>query len=319
MMLKPFQICRFFAVIPLATVLAVLLLGPVPIQAQAESAADPAAALSAALSAACRADQAQFEKYLTVDSAAALRGLPADQRAAFLKRFSLSEEAGKALVTSGPQNHPVVRCQAPGGTAEFRFGDERVHDNLAFIRVDVVDSEQTNFGLIREDGVWRLLSLGLVMLDVPQLSREWAEADLASHEDAVVSTLSALAGAVESYRRAFDKLPDSLAQLGPAPKGEISPEQADLVDEHLAAGDAGGYHFRYRIASSPNADTPEGDGFELSATPNDYGKAGKRSFFLDAAGKIHGDDKHGEIASASDPLVAPAAQPPDSGSAAAVQ
>ena len=300
-------------------VLAVLLIGPAPSQAQAEPAADPAAALSAALSAACRAGQAQFEKYLTVDSAAALRALPADQRAAFLKRFSLSEEAGKALVTSGPQNHPVVRCQAPGGTAEFRFGEERVHDNLAFIRVDVVDSEQTNFGLIREDGVWRLLSLGLVMLDVPQLSKEWAEADLASHEDAVVSTLSALAGAVESYRRAYGKLPDSLAQLGPAPKGEISPEQADLVDEHLAAGDAGGYHFRYRIASSPNADTPEGDSFELSATPDDYGKMGKRSFFLDAAGKIHGGDRHGEIASVSDPIVAPAAQTSDSGSAAAVQ
>ncbi len=102
--------------------------------------------------------------------------MPADQRAAFLKRFSLSEEPGKALVTSGPQNRPIVRCQAPGGTAEFRFGEERVHDNLAFIRVDVVDSEQTNFGLIREDGVWRLISLGLVMLDVPQLSKEWAKA-----------------------------------------------------------------------------------------------------------------------------------------------
>jgi hypothetical protein len=315
MMLKLPQILLSF----MATVLAVLLIGPAPSQAQAEPGADPASALSAALSAACRADQAQFEKYLTVDSAAALRALPADQRAAFLKRFSLSEEAGKALVTSGPQNRPVVRCQAPGGTAEFRFGEERVHDNLAFIRVDVVDSEQTNFGLIREDGVWRLLSLGLVMLDVPQLSKEWAEADLASHEDAVVTTLSALAGAVESYRRAYGKLPDSLAQLGPAPKGEISPEQADMIDEHLAAGNGGGYHFRYRIASSPNADTPEGDSFELSATPDDYEKIGKRSFFLDAAGKIHGADKHGEIASVSDPVVAPAAQPSDAGSGAAVQ
>ncbi len=92
-----------------------------------------------------------------------------------------------------------------------------------------------------------------------------------------------------------------------------------MVDEHLAAGDAGGYHFRYRIASSPNADTPEGDGFELSATPNDYGKVGKRSFFLDAAGKIHGEDRHGEIASVSDPVLPPAAQPSDVGTAAAVQ
>jgi hypothetical protein len=300
------QICASFAAAAF-----LLLLFPAASRAQKDPTADPATALSAAISAACRADQSQFENYLTLDSAAAFRGLPAEQRTAFLKRFSLSEEAGKALVSSGPQNHPVVRCEAPGGTAEFRFGEERVHDNLAFIRVDVVDSGDADFGLIREDGVWRLLSLGLVLLDVPQLSKEWEQADLASHEDAVISTLNALAGAVESYRRAYGKLPDSLAQLGPAPQGQISPEQADMIDDKLAAGDEGGYLFRYRIASSPNADTPEADGFELSATPDDYGKLGKRSLFLDATGKIHGADKHGGAATISDPVVTSA--PPQAG------
>ena len=176
---------------------------------------DPGTALSAALSAACRADPSQFEKYLTVDSAAAFHTLSAADRAAFLKRFSLSDDPGKALVSASQQNRTIVRCVTEGGTAEFRFGDQRVHDNLAFIRVDVVDSEQTTFGLVHEDGVWRLLSLGLVMLDVPQLAKQWGEADLVSREGNTVSQLSSLAGAVETYRRAYGKLPDSLAQLGP--------------------------------------------------------------------------------------------------------
>ena len=105
----------------------------------------PATALSAALSAACRADPSQFENYLTVESAAAFRTLPEEQRGAFMRRFSLTDEAGKALGQTGPAESARGSLQAPGGTSEFRFGDERVHDNLAFIRVDVVDSEDTSF------------------------------------------------------------------------------------------------------------------------------------------------------------------------------
>jgi hypothetical protein len=111
----------------------------------------------------------------------------------------------------------------------------------------------------------------------------------------------------------------SLAQLGPAPKGEISPEQADMVDDHLAAGDAGGYRFRYRIVSPVGGDSSAQDGFELSAVPDDYGKLGKRSFFLDASGTIHGADKHGDMAAASDPVVMPPPDSPDSGNTPTAQ
>jgi hypothetical protein len=311
---------RLLRTIPYLALILVSLFFPAAGFAQEAEASDPASALSAALSAACRADPAQFEKYLTVDSAVAFHGLPDDQKAAFLKRFSLSEEAGKPLASvAGAQNLPVVRCEAPGGTAEFRFGNERVHDNLAYIRVDVVDSEQITFGLVRQDGAWRLVSLGLVTIDVPQLAKQWEEADLVSHEAAVVSTLKSLADAVETYRRAYGKLPDSLAELGPAPKGEISPELADLVDDQLASGSAGGYRFRYRIASSPDGaqDSAGSGGFEISATPGSYGKGGRESFFRDAAGVVHGADKHGEMAAASDPEWSVVEQPSASGGASA--
>lgn len=277
------------------------LLNPSILCAQEGHEADPSSALSAALGAACRENEAQFANYLTSDSAVAFRALPAEQRTALLKRFSLADGAGKTLVSSDDHNRAVLRCQAPEQTVEFRFGEVRSRDNLAFVPVTVVNSEETEFGLVRENGSWRLLSLGLVLLDIRQLSKQWGAQDLAAREDAAVSNLHGLADAIQSYRRAFGKLPESLAQLGPAPKDEISPEQASLVNERLAAGSDGGYQFRYRIVPSAN----ESDAtFELAATPGDYGKTGQRSFFLDGAGKIHGADKRGTVAAADDPLVA---------------
>jgi type II secretory pathway pseudopilin PulG len=261
---------------------------------------EPVAALTAALSAACRANETQFENYLTVDNAAAFRTLPQDQRSAVLKRLSLGDEAGKPLLSSDDQNHTVLRCTAPEGTAEFRFGDVRTRENLAFIPVAVTDGEKTEFGLVRENGGWRLISLGLVLLDIPQLSKQWAESDLAAREDAVVADLRALNDAIQTYRRAFGKLPDSLSQLGPAPKDQISPDQASLVSDQLADGNDGGYRFRYRIVPGTQEDQ---SAFELAAMPDDYGKTGRRSFFVDSTGKVHGADKHGDQATQDDPVI----------------
>lgn len=289
------------------TITLAVFLSAAPLWAQDSTEADPSSALAAALSAACRANESQFTNYLTRDNAAAFKVLPDEQRSALLKRFSLVDEAGKPLLSSDAQNHIVLRCAAPAVTTEFRFGDSRIRENLAFVPVTVVDGEQTQFGLVRENGGWRLLSLGVVLLDIPQLSKQWAEGDLAARENAAVATLRGLADAIQTYRRAYGKSPDSLAQLGPAPKGQISPEQASLVNEHLAAGSGGGYHFRYRIVST----SQEGDAtFELAAMPDVYGKTGRRSFLMDGTGKIHGADKRGDLASPEDPLLAQSADAP---------
>jgi hypothetical protein len=263
---------------------------------------DPVGALSAALTAACRASETQFAGYLTSDNAAAFRELSPDQRTAFLERFSLSDEPGKILISADAQNHTVLRCVAPAGTAEFRFGDVRIHENLAFIPVDAVNSQQTEFGLVRESGGWKLLSLGLVLLDIPQLSKQWVEADLTAREDAAIENLRGVADAIHTYRNAWGKLPESLVQLGPAPKDEISPELASLVNEHLASGSAGGYRLRYRIVP---AEQQSEESFELAAMPESYGKTGRRSFLLDSSGKIHAADRHGEVATLEDTLLPP--------------
>jgi hypothetical protein len=271
-----------------------------PALAQDGREAEPASALAAALTAACRVNETQFANYLTADSAAAFKALSPDKRTEFLERFSLSDQPGKTLISGDDNNHTVLRCVTPAATAEFRFGDARVRENLAFIPVAAVNSQETVFGLVREGGGWRLLSLGLVMLDIRQLSKQWAEGDLAEREDRAIETLRGMADAVHTYKEAWGKLPQSLSQLGPAPKDEISPEQASLVNEELAAGSSGGYQFRYRIVTGKDEDTPA---FEISATPEDYGKTGRRSFLLDADGKVHAEDHHGDIASAEDTTI----------------
>lgn len=259
-----------------------------------------AAALSDALTAACTGNQAQFANDLTSESAAAFRALRSGQRTELMRRFSLSDQAGKPLLSSDPQNHTILTCQTPSVEVEFRFGDARVHDNLAFIPVKVAGGERTDFGLVRENGGWRVLSVGLLLIDIPQLAKEWAKEEFASQEDRVVTALRGLKMAIERYKRAFGKLPENLAEMGPAPPGEISPEQASLVSKELAAGQAGGYHFGYRVVTAADANDKT---FELTATPDDYGKTGLRSFFMDGAGRIHAADKQGAAATSDDPVL----------------
>jgi hypothetical protein len=260
---------------------------------------DPAAALAAALVAACRQNQIDFTAYLTAENAAAFRALPEAQRLAIVRRFALLDDPGRPLVSSDAQNHAVVRCDGRGATVEFRFGAAQTKENLSFIPVGVVGERTIEFGMVREGAGWRILSLGLLLVNIPELSKQWAEQDLAAREGAAIKSLRGMADAVGTYRRAFGKLPESLAQLGPTPKEGVSPDAAGLLEERLAAGSRGGYTFRYRILPAPDGGEP---GFELAAAPEEYGRTGRRSFFLDAEGKLHAGDKKGAPAGGDDPV-----------------
>ena len=46
--------------------------------------------------------------------------------------------------------------------------------------------------------------------------------------------------------------------------------------------------------------TTSGSGFEVVAVPNEYGKTGKRSFFIDQSGVVRGDDHGGGPATVAD-------------------
>ena len=88
----------------------------------------------------------------------------------------------------------------------------------------------------------------------------------------------------------------------------LRPEHAGLLAADLATGSSGGYSFRYVIADATtggdDSDRDKAAGFVLAATPIEYGKGGRRSFYLDSNGTLRGDDKHGAVATAADPRIA---------------
>ena len=274
-------------------------------------ATSPETSLSGALSAACRQDQEAFADFLISDNATAYRKLPAPQRTALMKRFVLLEDPGRALLSTSTPGHPVVRCETPGLSIEMRFGETRLRENLAFIPMEIPlpgePSRSITFGLVREGGNWKLLSVGLILLDIPSMEKQWEQADLESREDNAIAALRKLAAALETYRLTYGKLPDALDPLGPAPKGEISPEAANLVDAELSAGKKDGYTIRYRIVPASGGlsdeEAKQAARFELAATPVEYGKGGRRSFYLGSDGILRGADKQGAVATSTDPRI----------------
>ena len=300
---------RFLRVLLYACVTATCCLaGPRPAGAQMQTATQqqanvadsgPAAALTNVLSAACRGDEAAFGNSFTAENAAAYRALPAEERQRLMQRFSLSDDTGKPMLSSDPNNHTVIRCERAGSTTEFRFGAARVHENLAFIPITVVNGQSDDFGMVREGGNWKLLSLGLVMLDIKQLSVQWAQSEIDAREDAAAENLETLGKAIDEYEQTFGKLPESLVQLGAGPTKQVTPERAAIVSAALAAGSDGGYRFLYRVTSDANSSQGQ---YVVEALPQDYGTSGRKSFFRDASGKIHEADEHGASASADDPI-----------------
>lgn len=290
-----------------------------PLFAQSGAAADsdPAAALADALSAACRQDADNFAKRLTAANAAAFRQLPAPQRTALVKRFVLLEDPGKPLLSTSAQGHAVLRCEAAGVVSEMRFGATEVHESLAFIPVDVLPegepSRSVRFGLVREGGEWKLLSVGLLLLDLPAMAQQWQQGELEARETGAVASLRKIAQALKKYQTAFGRLPEDLASLGPAPADGISPEHAGLLDAPLAAGQDENYRFRYNIVpvagGGDESDRDKSAGFALAATPIDYEKTGRRSFYLDSGGTLRGADKQGAVATLDDPPVADPQRP----------
>ena len=280
----------------------------------------PAAALRDVLQAACSQDMAAFSRVLTARSKDSFERLTPAARVALMKRFVLLNVPGKATATANPAGRPIVRCETPDVTTEMSIGGTDTRDNLAFLPMelrDVTDSTGTNvrqisMGLVREDGEWRLLSIGVLLLDLPSLEIEWDAQEAEANEITALGNLRRLADAVETFRRTYFRLPESLARLGPPPIDTSAKktqsktlaatrEHAGLVDEELADGDKDGYQFRIIIAGADTLGAPAK--YQLSAIPSSYGRTGKRSFFRDAAGGWHAADHGGAVGSASDPIV----------------
>jgi len=285
--------------------------------AQANTAAAPAkapdaptAALRDALFAACSQSQQSFSKALTARNADTFAHLTPSARVALMKRFVLLNEPGKPSLLPTGSDRPSIRCDTPAGAAELQIGGAEISDNLAFLPVEVREATDTSgasairvqMGLVREKNDWKLLSVGLVLLDLPALAFEWDAAEMESTERAAIDGLKKIAEAIESYRRTYSRLPESLAKLGPPPRGAAAgPDAAGLLEPDLASGIRTGYKFRYVISGGNSLGAPAK--YEVAATPETYGRTGRRSFFRDTNGGLHGADRQGAVGGGVDPHI----------------
>ncbi|MGB2898334.1 MAG: hypothetical protein WBB89_03640 [Candidatus Acidiferrum sp.] len=277
--------------------------------ASPSAATTPAAALRDVLSAACSQSQTDFARFLTARNKQAFARMTPLARIALMKRFVLLNEPGKPTASTNPVGRPILRCQTPAVTTEMQIGGTELRDNIAFLPMELRDTtdptaetvRQITMGLVREDAEWKLLSLGLLLLDLPSLEAEWDAAETDATEHDALEALRAIADAVEIYRKKFTRLPESLANLGPPVRGSANADAADLLDSALATGMKNGYAFRYVIAGASTLGAPAK--YELAATPLRYGRTGKLSFFRDSNGGFHAADRNGAVGSAFDPKV----------------
>lgn len=274
--------------------------------AQTARAGDPAAVLQEVLIAACAQNSKEFSSQLTARNADAFKQMTAAAQAAFLKRFVLLDKPGKPRSSSEAAGGLTVFCETPEITTQMQIGKPEVRDNLAYLPLVVKDARDTTdantrrviMGLVRENGQWKLLSLGLLLLDLPTLGEEWDRAEIQANEKSAIVSLKELADAIEKYRVTFTHLPDTLAVLGAPGKGTAT---AGLISDPLASGRKDGYLFRYVIVGASASGAPAK--YELAAIPAEYGRTGTRSFFRDSSGVLHAGDHRGSVGSLLDPAV----------------
>jgi hypothetical protein len=276
---------------------------------EAATTGGPSAALKAVLSAACSQNQTEFVRFLTARNREAFTRMTPQARVSLMKRFVLLNEPGKPTASANPAGRPILRCQTPDVTTEMQIGGAELRENIAFLPMELRDATDTTgasvrqitMGLVREDGDWKLLSLGLLLLDLPALEVEWDSAEIDSTEKNAIEVLKKVSLAVETYRNKYAHLPGSLANLGPPLHGAANGESAGLVDSDLANGMKNGYAIRYVIVGANTVGAPAK--YELAATPLQYGRTGRRSFFRDSNGGLHAADRGGAVGSAADPKV----------------
>jgi hypothetical protein len=273
------------------------------------SSGGPTAALKAVLSAACSQNQTEFVRFLTARNREAFSRMTPLARVALMKRFVLLNEPGRPTASANPAGRPILRCQTPDVTTEMQIGGAELRDNIAFLPMELrgatdttgANVHQITMGLVREDGDWKLLSLGLLLLDLPALEVEWDAAEMESTERDAIEAVKKVSAAVEAYRNKYSRLPESLANLGPPLHGAANGEAAAYLDSDLANGMKNGYAIRYVIVGASTLGAPAK--YALAATPLQYGRTGRRSFFRDSNGAVHAADRRGAVGSEADPKV----------------
>lgn len=277
--------------------------------AQPDPNEDPVIVLRDILMASCSQDSKHFGEFLTVRNAAAFTALTPAARTTLLKRFVLLDQAGTPRAQSDPSGNLMVLCTTPTVTTSLQIGKPEIRDNVAYLPLVVKDAAESTdanarrvtMGLVRENKQWKLLSLGLLLLDLPTLAEEWDRAEIQTNEKSAIASIKELSAAIEKYRVTYTRLPQTLAELGSPEKGAPKNDRAGLVGADLAAGRKDGYSFRYVIVGANDVGAPAV--YELAAIPIEYGRTGTRSFFRDSTGTLHAGDHQGAVGTLLDPKI----------------
>jgi len=275
--------------------------------AQVSISSDPALVLRDALAAACSQNDSEFARALTLRNSDSFSHMTSTARSTLLKRFVLLNESGKPAVKNDPSGRILILCSTPGLATQLELDKPEIRDNLAYIPLTVRDANDSNsenlrrvtMGMVRENGEWKILSLGLLLLDLPSLENEWDRAEVKSNEQSAIQSMKAIVAAIESYRKTYTRIPDTLVALGPPTNGSPKADAAGLIDQELARGRKNGYLFRYVIVGANNSGAPAK--YELAAIPAEYSRTGVRSFFCDSSIIFHAGDHKGAIGSSIDP------------------
>lgn len=121
-----------------------------------------------------------------------------------------------------------------------------------------------------------------------ELEEEYPELRLVRQENLAAGSLRTIVTAAITYFATYNNgFPLDLQTLGPPPEGEASScQHADILDQVLASGETQGYRFEYQpgtpLASpAPGCAAPGAESFTVVARPLEYGKDGRRSYFVD--------------------------------------
>jgi len=178
-----------------------------------------------------------------------------------------------------------------------------LRESLAFIPLEIPipgeASRSITFGLVREGATGKPLSVGLILLDIPSMEKQWEQADLEARENDA-SPLSASLPLRLRHTRAYGKLPDALDTLALRHRVEYRLKRPTWSTRTYLRETKADMRFDTGIVpAGGNLSEEEANRrqkFELAATPVEYGKTGRRSFILDSAESCVEPTSEGSVA-----------------------
>jgi len=129
------------------------------------------------------------------------------------------------------------------------------------------------------------LPKNLILMTVASISSATKNPPPEANEAIAIGMLTSLSTTENAYKNGLGK--GSYGTLQQLSDAKVFP--VDTLEKY-----ASGYKFEITIT---------GDQFEAVATPKEYGKTGKRSFFVDKSGVVRGDDHGGGPATIADKVV----------------